>query len=45
MWSFALVPVHRLKCADSIIVPVAPDDLSIRSTNSGANDYFRRRGM
>jgi hypothetical protein len=44
MWLFVLIPVHRLKCTDSVIVPVAPDDLSIGSTNSGANNYFMPSG-
>jgi hypothetical protein len=37
-WLFALIPLYRLKGADSIIVPVASDDLAIRSANGSANN-------
>jgi hypothetical protein len=40
---FTPVPVHGLKCTDSINVPVAPDDLSIGSTDGSADNHFRRR--
>lgn len=42
IWLFALIPAHRLECTDSIIMPVASDDLSIRSTNCSANNYFNQ---
>jgi hypothetical protein len=35
---FALIPLHCLKCTDSVIVPVSSDDLAIRSANSSANN-------
>jgi hypothetical protein len=41
---FALIPLHRLKCTDSVIVATSADDLAIGSANGGANNCFRRTG-
>jgi hypothetical protein len=43
-WLFAFIPCYRLKGPYSIVMPMAPDDLSAGSTDSGANNYFRRCG-